>query len=374
MEAGAGIGRWLLAAGAAAGLLCSGHAVAATPSGFYGITPATNLSEEEFARMGAGDVGTLRVPFHWEDIQPHSPEEFDYSKSDRVVGLAAHNGMRVLPVVQGVPSWLGSRSDPPWPPLDARGREAWSRLLGALADRYGPAGSFWESSLLDPAPPKIPITAWQIWNEPSDTSYWYPIERGPRGYAKLLRISDRVLARHDPAAEVIAAGLWENPKGGIPMPKFLTRFYRVRGVEKSFDAAALHPYAGSVKRVVSQIKDAREVMKEAGDRRKPIWITELGWPTAHEVGGAGFVVSEREQKRLLKATYERLLDHRNEWEIERLVWYTWRDNDLFPTCNICRTSGLFRRNGTPKPAWHAFVEFTGGSPDAPPPGPLPPVP
>jgi hypothetical protein len=367
----------LLVGAIACSLAAGASAQAQPPSGFYGITPATRLSEEEFARMGAARIGTLRVPFFWEELQPLDRLHFDWSRSDRIVERATLNGIQVLPFVLGVPPWL--RDPDQDPPLDERGRGAWSDVLTALADRYGTDGRFWSAfSLLHPGVPPRPLTAWQIWNEPNDTSYWKPIETAPERYAALLALSDRVLAAADPAASVVAAGVWEQPAGGIPMRRFLVRLYRA-GAGEALDAVAVHPYARGVRGVVRQLEDARRVMRRFGDRRKPLWITELGWPTRHVVGTGGFVKSERRQEALLRRSFNRILARRKEYRVERLVWYTWRDNDLFEACNLCRYSGLFREDMTPKPAWDDFVSFNGGSTEAspgsagasPPPPPLP---
>jgi hypothetical protein len=350
----------------------SAPAQAELPSGFYGITPATRLSNAEFARMGAARVGTLRVPFFWQELQPIDRRHFEWRRTDRILKRAALNEIQVLPFVLGIPPWLRDESEEP--PLDQRGREAWSDLLRAMADRYGSDGSFWTTfELLHPEVEARPIGAWQIWNEPSDPSYWRPANTAPERYAQLLELSDRVLAEADPVASVVAAGLWETPSGGIPMRRFLARLYRA-APSGSFDAVALHPYAGGVSGVIRQLEDARRVMRRFGDARKPLWITELGWPTQYAVGGGGFVKSERRQEALLRRSFSRLLADREAYRLERLIWYTWRDNDLFEACNLCRYSGLFREDMTPKPAWDDFVAFTGGSTEAPAPGTSPPPP
>ncbi len=335
----------------------------ALPAGFFGISPATRLSDEEFARMGTGAVGTLRTHFFWEDIQPISRLHFDWRKSDEVVTGAALNGIDVLPYVMGVPKWLkDSSASTDHPPLDERGRTAWSELLGALVDRYGPEGEFWDLfTVLHPGAAARPITAWQISNEPNDSSYSRPIETAPERYAELLMLSDQVIAAHDPGARVISAGVFGTPSDGTNSWRFLRRMYAVDGVAESFDALGLHPYAGNLKGVAYQIERVRQVMDRHDDRTKPMWITELGWPTLNEVG-SGFATTESGQKRLLRRAFKRIIAERPSWLVDRIVWYTWRDNTLFANCNLCRSSGLFRKDLTPKPSWGAFVGFTGGSP------------
>jgi hypothetical protein len=368
--------RHLFAAAAvvAAAALClpSGAGARATgsgalPEGFFGVSPATRLSDDEFARMGAGAVGTLRTPFFWEDIQPITRLHFDWSKTDRVVTGAALNGISVLPYVMGVPRWLrDSSGSSDHPPLDQRGREAWTELLARLVKRYGPGGEFWSSfSVLHPGAVPRPITAWQISNEPNDSSYSRPVETAPERYAELLMLSSQVIKARDPGASVISAGVFGTPGHGTTAWRFLSRMYKVPGVAGAFDALAVHPYAGDLKGVVYQIERARRIMARNGDAAKPMWITELGWPTLDEVGN-GFSTTERGQKRLLVRTFNRVIRERPSWRVDKIVWYTWRDNSLFANCNLCRSSGLFRKDLTPKPSWAAFVGFTGGSADTPP--------
>jgi polysaccharide biosynthesis protein PslG len=344
-------------------------AEAAPSRGFYGITPATKLSEQEYARIGNARVGTLRVPFFWQSIQPLNRHTYDWRPIDELVIDAARNGIRIEPFVMGVPEWLGGQDAHPYPPLSSRAKSAWRRLLTAMVERYGPEGVIWQIlELYEPSTVALPIGTWQIWNEANARTYWEPGRTAPERYAKLLKISHRALAQADRGAKVIAAGLFEMPSDGMRMPPFVDRLYRA-GAKRHFDALALHPYARVPGAVTDQIEVAREIMRRHGDRRKPIWITELGWPTDTVVGGGFFTKSEAGQARALERTFDRILSHRRRWKVKRLVWYTWRDNDRFLTCNLCRYSGLFRADLTPKPSWEAFVGFTGGSPDPPAPEP-----
>jgi hypothetical protein len=341
---------------------------------FYGIAPATKLSQEELARMGSANVGTLRVPFFWQEIQPVGRRHYEWRAIDELAVEAARNDIRLQPFVMGVPEWLGGEDANPRPPLNPRARKGWRRLLTAMVERYGPNGILWQLlELYEPTTESQPIRTWQIWNEPNARTYWTPGRNAPERYARLLEISDRALDRADPGAKVIAAGLFEMPSDGMRMPPFLERLYEAGG-GRTFDVLALHPYARVPGAVADQIEVARAIMRRHGDRRKPLWITELGWPTDTVVGGGYFTKSEAGQARALEKTYKLILSHRRHWKIESVVWYTWRDNDRFPTCNLCRYSGLFRADLTPKPSWGALVSFMGGSPEPPPESQPPPEP
>ena len=68
------------------------------------------------------------------------------------------------------------------------------------------------------------------------------------------------------------------------------------------------------------------------------------------------------QKRLLVDAFKLFLKERRSWKLERVIWYTWRDNEVQPDCSVCRYSGLFTADLEPKPAWGKFTQFAGGRP------------
>jgi hypothetical protein len=58
-----------------------------------------------------------------------------------------------------------------------------------------------------------------------------------------------------------------------------------------------------------------------------------------------------------------VLHNRRRWNLGRLFWFQWRDLPASTPpgyCNssVCKTAGLFKSDGTPKPAWRAFRRFT----------------
>ena len=77
------------------------------------------------------------------------------------------------------------------------------------------------------------------------------------------------------SAKVVLAGLtgFAKPRGWT----FLDKLYRVRGIKRSFDVAALHPYAATIGQFGTEIKRIRRVMKRRHDGHTALWLTEVGW-------------------------------------------------------------------------------------------------
>ena len=372
-----------LAAIAAAAALTTSCAIAASLAGaavpappfaeFYGVSPATQLNTGEVQQISRARAGTLRVPFYWPSIEPNAPlpaeegllplptnpeppESKQWKATDKLVIDAAENGIRVQPFVYGTPGWISS--DPKRPPLDSEeARAAWSDLLTDLVGRYGPGGELWSEN---PEVPKEPITAWQIENEPNSELFWSPAPN-PAEYADLLQISSAAIRQADPSAAIVLAGMFGTPANGIDAWEFLEGLYRVPGIAESFDAYALHPYSPNLGGIGAQVELARDVLRSHGDGKLPLLITEIGWPTD---GPAGYnlVKTFEGQKRLLSKAFRLFLDKRRRWNLERVIWYTWRDNEVQSSCAVCQFSGLFTRDLEPKPAWRKFTQFTGGQP------------
>ncbi len=337
------------------------------PNDFLGISPATRLSGLELARMSLGKVPTLRVPFFWEDLQPYPGQGHQFTRYDELVAYAAYYGIRIKPFVMGVPFYLGMREDAHYPPVNNRVfMREWNQLLKALVQRYGPGGEIWQ--YLRANAPEIkaePIRTWQIWNEPNGYTYWHPQRTAPRDYAKLLKASSRTIRRQDRGATIVVAGFFKHPSDGTPMTRFVRRLYDVRGISSSFDAIGIHPYSINAAGVADQIRAARAVIDAAGDSQTELWVDEIGWPTQARSGNNVFLKSEAGQKQSLRRTFTMILRKRKAWNIGSLIWYTWADTDIFTTCDLCGYSGLFREDLTAKPAWSAYVDFTGGEAEPP---------
>jgi hypothetical protein len=331
----------------------------ALPRGFFGIAPQTVIGARDTARMRSGGLETIRAPLNWGAVQPTRRSDFDWSGFDDVVATAAEGRLEVLPFLCSPPRWAAS---PTRLPIDSGARRrAWAEFARGAVERYGPRGTFWEEhapGTKDPLP-RLPIHAWQIWNE--ENFFYFTRPASPTRYAKLLAISHRAIHRADPRAEVVMGGLFGNPKQSPPAAMdavdFLDRLYRVRGVKADFDAVALHPYAADAGELRVLVEGVRRTMVRHGDRRGGLYLTEIGWGS-QERSPVSFEVGLRGQARELRAAYGYLLGNRHRLNLKQVVWFSWKDAPLL--CGFCDSVGLFREGQRfrPKPAWHALVQVT----------------
>lgn len=350
----------LLAAAFAAAALLAPAASQALPPGFFGIVPQTPLGADDASRMRAGGVETIRMPVPWSAVQRTPRGGYDWSVLDPTVTLAARSRLDVLPFLYSTPRWLSGQ----WRslPVDSgRQRRAWSAFLTAAVERYGPRGLFWAEhgpGSADPVP-RRPVHAWQIWNEENFLYFTRPAS--PTRYARLLKLSHSAIDRVDSGAEVILGGLFGDPRQRPPRAMdaadFLDRMYRVRGIEASFDAVALHPYAADTADLRGLVEGIRRVVVGNRDRSAGLYVTELGWGSQRNPARVSFEVGLREQARQLRAAYGYLISNRRRLNLKQVGWFTWKD--ARGLCSFCDSTGLFRAGAKfrPKPAWHAFVRI-----------------
>jgi len=330
----------LLAAAAAA---APGVAAARTvPRGWLGVTadgPVTPPSPDlpgEWSRMAAAGVESVRTALYWDRAQPADPASgapADFAEADAVVRSAARRGLAVLPVVQRPPSWAAARpGDPASPPREPA---QLGRFLGVLVRRYGPAGTFWAAH---PELPRMPIRAWQIFNEPNLALYWSVQPFAPT-YVAALRAASAALRAADPGAAVVL--------GGLPNESWvaLRRIY-AEGARGLFDAVAIHPYTGTPSRVLEIARLVRREARRAGDPDVPLWLTELSWPStlARPADPPRFETTEASQAARLETTVRRLARARRRLGIGRVYWYTWLSADRGSSVRF-DYAGLRRRRG-----------------------------
>jgi len=223
--------------------------------------------------------------------------------------------------------------------------------------RYGAGGSFWREN---PDLPYLPVRDWEVWNEENIVTF--SANSDPQRFARLLRISGRVIHRADPGARVILGGLFGRPlqvPPNITSGDFLNRVYRAGGVKPFFDGVALHPYVADASAMRPQIRNLRRIMRRHHDAATPLYVTELGWgsdsyQTRWERGLFG-------QARELDQAFEMLSLYRRTWRIGGVWWFSWADTK--GGCQFCNSAGLLTEGREAKPSWYRFNAWTGGDAD-----------
>ena len=218
--------------------------------------------------------------------------------------------------------------------------------------RYGSDGSFWKQN---PRLPKLPITDWQVWNEPNSPLFWKP-KPDPARYLELLRGFDDAAHGADRRARIIFGGLFPTPRGGIMMDDFMAALYRAHAANL-FDAAAIHPYAANPQNAFASTAELRDVMDHSGDEDGGLWVSEVGWASGGEP--SGLTVGPERQAEYLTQTFELMAQNRERLGLEGVIWYSLNDvpGSVWPA-----HCGLFTLDGQAKPSWRAFVALTGGAP------------
>lgn len=339
----------------------SGDEPEAVPDGFFGVSAQGQLGDEDFTRMSEGGIEFLRIVLPWGAVDPSpAPDDFDFSTTDAVIAGAAEHGIEPVIDLIGTASWAaeadGCAEGCGGLPAPSSGRtiDGWREFVAAASERYGPDGTFWHDH---PDLPAAPARKWQIWNEQNATAFYAP-KPDPSGYARLVESASGAIREVDPEATVILGGMHaQAPAKTFPATEFLRRLYEIDGIEEHFDGVAVHPYAGDPDRVGPQLDAFREVIEDAGDDAS-LWVTEIGWASS---GGPDRLEKGPEgQAESLTDAYEQLTERHDEWDLQGVAWFSWRDQVDDPVCKWCPESGLFTEALEPKPAWDALRSFTRG--------------
>ena len=348
----------------------------ALPAKFWGAVPQSELSSEQFQRLGRGGVESVRVSIDWGAQQPHRGETIDWGGLDTTVERAALAGIEVLPTVTGAPSWAvrkarvsggGGSTAPARLPVSGAAAGGWRSLLMQAVERYGPNGAFWAAH---PSVPPQPIRAWQIWNEPNFK--YFVAKPNPTEYGKLVKLSYSAVKSLDPGAQVILAGLFSRPKGARTKSgkhkslnwyasDFVSEMYETNsGIKSRFDGVGLHPYAYYSHELSGLIEELRDVLVEHLDSGAGLWITELGWSSGKPTRSNLFAKGPAGQSTQLSSSFRLLRGKQAKWRIKRVYWFS--VDDVEAACTFCSGSGLFGPGFTPKKAWFSYVRFAGGTP------------
>jgi hypothetical protein len=348
----------------------------ALPADFWGVSPQAAPTPEQFQRLSAGGVESVRIPIAWSAVEPTKDGTPDFGGVDQLVAGATQAGINVLPFVYDAPAWAVARAHVPGsgkakapktlPVKTGAQRTAWSNFLKLVVGRYGPGGTFWSSN---PKVPETPIRTWQIWNE--ENFKYFVARPSPADYGKLINVSYAAIKGVDHGAKLILGGMFAQPNEArfkVKPPQayfaadFLEQMYKsTPGIKSKFSGVALHPYTSRYQKLTPDIEEFRAALVANHDAGKKLWITEIGWSSepldpAHDA----FAKGPAGQATQLKGAFNLFKREQAKWKLQRIYWFSVDDQPNI--CNFCGGSGLFGPGFVPKKSWFAYVKFAGGTP------------
>jgi cellulase (glycosyl hydrolase family 5) len=333
----------------AAALVCAPPA-GAVERGVVETLSQTVSTPRKAARLGAQWV---RLWALWQDLEP-APGAYNRYLIDTMnanVAALKARGIKVVVVMHRSPAWASGGRGGTSPPSDPA---RFGAFMGSIARRM-------------PG-----VDAWELWNEPDGSAFWLNAPQ-PGVYAALLRAAYPAIKAAQPHDVVVTGGMVGNNMD------FMQALYD-HGAGGYFDAVGVHTdtscltnspniYYRDPRGRVGQYsftgyREVHAVMAEHGDGAKPIWMTELGWNTQSTrprscsigiwAGHKRLGVSERRQARFLRAAYRCLAA---DPFVTVALWFGFQD---IPGHSFAGGYGLYRRNGTAKPAARAFRRLRRG--------------
>lgn len=282
--------------------------------------------------MKEAGVQWQREEIFWHEVQQRPDEPFNWTGNGRgfynydyAIGAQVAAGINVLGLLDYNPAWFKGQN----PELDEWIYD-YGDFVYAAVSRYGRERGW--------------IKYWELWNEPNlETSGYQSGLYSPRDFVRLLQIGYAAAKAADPEAQIVMGGLvsiWSEP----PSPHnydYLTYLDLIgnMGAWNYVDIIAIHPYRPDPPEGEIFKHNGTDTLSLRDELRlvdalllkhgaKPIWFTEMGWPSHQGV----FSVSEDAQAFYLVRTYIIALSHPS---VEKVFWYDLR-NDTDPAANYSR--------------------------------------
>ncbi|MBS1120268.1 MAG: hypothetical protein H6Q90_2496 [Deltaproteobacteria bacterium] len=287
---------------------------------------ATVVSPFALSALRQAGVRHARADLLWNLVEP-TPGVRDFSTYRAKVEAYASAGVTTLPILAYGNAWANATQEwtttPPDDPAD------YAAFAGAASTQF-----------------RGTIPTYEIWNEPNlGFRFWQPREQ-PDEYGTLLATASASIRAADPEASVMLGGLIEHGQLNKDAETFLELVYRSHpDIAKAYDVLAFHPYPLYPPAVAPELDDEasgevatprmvarlRALLAYYGDDpARPIWATELGWPTY------GVVDEERQARWLVRGAL--LLAGSG---VEKMYWYTLFDGPNATTFPPEDAFGLF---------------------------------
>jgi hypothetical protein len=202
--------------------------------------------ERELQLMEEAGIRWARADFSWGYFEPKEGE-WRFDVYDTIVADAKKHNVQLLPILCYNVDW----AFPAHEHLDK-----WCEYVRTVVSRY-----------------QADLRYWEVWNEPN-IGFWKPAPDATQ-YTDLLVATHQTIKAIDPGLQVVYGGT-----AGIPFD-FIRKTFEL-GACKAFDVMAVHPYryprVPETSDLTTDLQKTWALLEEFGGR-KPLWITEFGWPT-----------------------------------------------------------------------------------------------
>jgi len=251
---------------------------------FWGAAHINNLNTIVDRTKQAG-LTQLRFIVDWQDAQP-APGVSGWStnyigRMDVAVQAMRDRGIEPLAVLATAPEWArrNTAAHAPNKLPDGNDLGTWA-IPPDRAEDYAAAAAYLAERY------KGRIRAWEVWNEPD---WFWNAEGGPdaRRYTELLKAAYSAIKKVDPSITVLGGSLGGNL--ALNNYAYLRQMYAA-GARGNFDALSIHPYCwpnppdhqtdNNAWSFAAVPKVEQLLNTELGESNKPIWITEMGWPSS----------------------------------------------------------------------------------------------
>lgn len=260
----------------------------------------------QLTQLKSAGITQVRIDFTWPEIEPQQGA-FNFTGADYMVNTALGYGLSITAVLGMGNAWADKEGSNSYPPDNPQ----------TFADyAYHVAQHF-----------KGRVERYEIWNEENSLRFWPPYA-DPPAYGALLQAAYKAIKSADPYAQVAFGGvfMWDFygliPSGDQFLDQVLTLY---PDMSQYMDAVAFHPYmnyppsvapdySSTTQQSFDQMcNDVKAVLKKH-KISKPLWITEIGWPTYTPV-------DQLMQARWLSRTYLEGIEQ----GIDGIYWYTFID-------------------------------------------------
>ena len=311
------------------------------------VAPGVAPSEDSFFAVCGGDAWNLnalgaswsRFDISWPGVE-RVKGTFDFSRYDKRVDALLAGGVNVLGILDYSPDWA-ARVPEGYSAITEGPHKGWGHFPPKNLDEWG--NYIYETVTHF----RGRVTHWEVWNEPYPNTLFFnggTVE----DYVDILEVT------------------WERGREACPECTFVglggTHFLLA---DKTFaaggypymHAASIHIYQPGIPpesgHFIQSIQGILDVMDKYGER-KPVWITETGWPTHRGMSEMWAGISVADQARYLARAMLIAKVH----GVQRLFWYTIRNGGTDPG-NFEQHQGLLYHDSTPKPSFVAYNVIAG---------------